>query len=82
MIIVGWQQGSRNLWYPQSAADTRAVGADIATVSNMIIVTQGADPASFYCAGHSLGSHVCGHAGNTARDKFGWKWGRITGMTE
>ena len=31
-----------------------------------------------YCSGHSLGSHVCGHAGQRAN--YWGSFGRITGL--
>ena len=34
----------------------------------------------FHCAGHSLGSQVCGYAGKYTQSEFGWKMDRITGL--
>lgn len=73
VVLVGWQSSSIQLWYPQSASDTRSVGTEIGLVAAKMIEA-GLDPSMLYCSGHSLGSHVCGHAGQ--RTKFG----RITGM--
>lgn len=74
VIVVGWDMGSRQIWYPQSASDTRAVGAEIALVADNLIRSGDSANSRLYCVGHSLGGHVCGHAG--ARTKFG----RITGL--
>ena len=73
VIVVGWDGGSQNIWYPQSASDTRSVGGKIGLVANNLINNGGASPERLYCAGHSLGSHICGHAGAVAH------FGRITG---
>jgi hypothetical protein len=73
-IIVGWEGGSQQIWYPQSASDTRTVGAEIGIVAANVIANGNSARSRLYCAGHSLGSHVCGHAG--MRTKFG----RITGL--
>jgi pancreatic lipase-related protein 1/phosphatidic acid-selective phospholipase A1 len=73
-IIVGWEGGSQQLWYPQSASDTRTVGAEIGLVAQNAMANAGTTTANLYCNGHSLGGHVCGHAGT-------WEhFGRITGM--
>jgi hypothetical protein len=77
MIIVGWSGGSRQIWYPQSASETRVVGTEIALTMQNLVDNYGASWDSFYCAGHSLGSHVCGHAGKRTR---GGTMARITGM--
>jgi len=74
VIIVGWQSSSQQLWYPQSASDTRSVGTEIGLVAANLIANGGSARSRLYCIGHSLGGHVCGHAGQ--RTKFG----RITGM--
>ena len=76
VIVVGWDMGSRQIWYPQSASDTRAVGAEIALVADNLIRSGDSANSRLYCVGHSLGGHVCGHAG--ARTKFG----RITGWNQ
>lgn len=74
VIITGWDGGSQTLWYPQSASNTRTVGSEIGMVANNVIAGAGSANARHYCVGHSLGSHVCGHAGQWT------KFGRITGM--
>lgn len=71
VIIVGWGGGADDPDYLQSASNTRTVGAAIALVVNNLINNTESDN---YCVGHSLGSHVCGQAGQ--RSKFS----RITGL--
>ena len=56
------------IWYPQSASNTRVVGAAIAAINQQL------SPAYSWCVGHSLGAHACGHAG-----KRGANFDRITG---
>lgn len=73
VIIVGWSGGSQQIWYPQSASDTRTVGTEIGLVAANLIANGFSDNSKMYCVGHSLGSHVCGHAGMTT------KFNRVTG---
>ena len=75
VIVVGWDGGSQNIWYPQSASDTRAVGAEIGLVAQNVIANAGAAKERMWCSGHSLGSHICGHAGAYSKS-----FGRITGV--
>ena len=72
-MIVGWGDGANELFYPKSASNTRAVGAELGMVMDNIKNNGGSASSRIYCTGHSLGSHLCGHAG---------RWtsiGRITG---
>ena len=62
-----------HFFYDQSASNTRSVGGEIALVSNNIISKGKSSRALMYCVGHSLGAHVCGHAGTQGQ------FGRITG---
>jgi len=73
-IIVGWEGSSQQIWYPQSASDTRTVGTEIGLVAANVIANGDSARSRLYCVGHSLGSHVCGHAGLKT------KFGRITGL--
>ncbi|KAK7116539.1 pancreatic lipase-related protein 2-like [Littorina saxatilis] len=78
VIAVDWKEGAKPPNYIRAAANTRVVGAHIAT----LIKTLGVDPANVHLIGHSLGAHVAGYAG----EKFGHssfsrtKIGRITGL--
>jgi hypothetical protein len=74
VVIVGWRKGSLNPLYPQSASDTRSVGTEVALTAALMQTRGGLSRADLYCVGHSLGAHVCGHAGMKT------KFGRITGM--
>jgi len=74
VIIVGWFRGALELWYPQAASNTRVVGREIGNVARNLVEKGGTKASNIWCVGHSLGSHVCGHAGSW------YKIGRITGM--
>merc|ERR1719323_283843 len=74
VIIVGWSGGSRHVWYPSSASNVRTVGAEIALVASNLLNIGGTTSDDLYCVGHSLGSHVCAHAG--MRSHFH----RVTGL--
>ena len=74
VVIVGWELGSQRLWYPQSVSDTRSIGAEIGMVAANIMARFKTNRSRLYCVGHSLGAHVCGHAGMKT------KFGRITGI--
>lgn len=74
VVIVGWGGGARHLWYPQSAANVRTVGAEIALVVNNLLDVGGTTSDKIYCVGHSLGAHTCGHAGMKSQIH------RITGL--
>jgi len=71
---VSWPVGSRNPDYEQSASNTRVVGDQIGIVIDILEEEKGLKRADCHCVGHSLGSHVCGHAGKYS------KIGRITGL--
>lgn len=73
MIITGWSGSAQQLWYPTSASSTRVVGAVIGRAAQLLVDRAGATGTDFWCIGHSLGAHACGHAGNNAH------FGRITG---
>ncbi|KAK7116823.1 pancreatic lipase-related protein 2-like [Littorina saxatilis] len=80
VIFVDWENGAKGPDYYRATANTRVVGAQVAT----LIKTLGVDPAIVHLIGHSLGAHVAGYAG----EKFGGtyyefddrKIGRITAM--
>lgn len=74
VIIVGWAKGAQKIDYRQAASNTRVAGKEIAFVAQHLVERGGADRAGLWCAGHSLGSHVCGHAGQN------YKLGRVTGL--
>ena len=63
VIIVGWEKGSGELFYPKSASNTRAIGVEVGFVMDNIKNNGGSAASRIQCVGHSLGSHACGHAG-------------------
>ena len=37
VIVTGWKGGSRQIWYPQSASDTKVTGTEVALmVKNLV----------------------------------------------
>jgi len=73
VILVTWRGAVAQLNLDLSASNTRPVGGEIALVSNNTISKGKSTRALMYCVGHSLGSHVCGQAGQQGQ------FGRITG---
>ena len=71
-MIVDWKDGA-SIPYLQATANTQLVGRQIALLVNKMI-SLGASAADFHLAGHSLGAHICGYAGNGIEGL-----GRITG---
>ena len=67
VIVVGWVNGSSERWYPNSAANTRAVGAEIAATVDRLKYETGASHKNMWCVGISLGAHTCGFAGMGTR---------------
>ena len=73
VIEVNWEKGAKFPNYFQAVANTRVVGAQIAT----LIKTLGVDVGRVHLIGHSLGAHVAGYAGEKFQSNG--KIGRITG---
>ncbi|XP_043240458.1 pancreatic lipase-related protein 2-like [Amphibalanus amphitrite] len=73
VVIVDWRDGA-SIPYLQATANTQLVGRQIALLVNKMI-SAGASAADFHLAGHSLGAHICGYAGNGIEGL-----GRITGL--
>jgi len=72
VIKVDWKSGANSVYYPNSAANTRTVGAEIAFIIQKLIRDHAyTEP---WCIGFSLGAHACGFAGNTIT------LSRITGL--
>jgi len=74
VIVVEWENGADEVWYPQSAANTRTTGAEIALIADRLKQERGVNPSLLWCVGFSLGGHTCGFAGKRTR------FGRITGL--
>ena len=66
VVVVDWSIGAGLLNYPQSAANTRTMGAYTALVYDNL-VRNGGSTTRMWCTGHSLGAHLCGHAGMKTR---------------
>jgi len=77
-VIVDWGGCAQNLNYNQAASDTRSVGRYISAVVQRLLQVAGSAPARMWTIGHSLGSHVSGHAGMSL--PANQRLGRATGM--
>jgi hypothetical protein len=75
VIIVGWGTGANRANYLLSASNTRVVGAEVRDIKD--ILQASSSSSLHYCAGHSLGGHTCGHAGQFRSDRG---FNRITGL--
>ena len=80
-MIVGWggRSGAGDLNYQKSASTTRTIGAHVGEVIENLITAGGASQENFHLVGHSLGSHVSGHAGRWITTTHARTLGRITG---
>lgn len=78
VIIADWGGCAQNLNYNQAASDTRSVGRYTAAVFERLLQVSGSASSRFWCCGHSLGSHVCGHTGMYMPSNR--PLGRATGM--
>ncbi|KAK3091087.1 hypothetical protein FSP39_017022 [Pinctada imbricata] len=74
VIIVDWGHGS-GFPYTQAVANTRIVGAEVASLVTFLSEHAGPNLTRFHLIGHSLGSHICGYAGERLNGL-----GRITGL--
>jgi len=78
VIVLDWGGCAQLANYNQAASNTRTVGAQTALVFQNLLRQSGSAASRMWCTGHSLGSHVCGHAG--MKMPTGSKLGRVTGM--
>ena len=76
MFLVGWKKGANSIYYPNSASNTRTVGAEISLSVNRLMDEAKLSRDKLWCVGFSLGAHVCGFAG------MGTKFERITGTVK
>ncbi|RWS26541.1 pancreatic lipase-related protein 2-like isoform X2, partial [Leptotrombidium deliense] len=81
VIIVDWSRGAHIINYQRAKANTRVVGAVIASLMYKLKTFHNTEYESTHLIGHSLGAHVCAYAGQylkklTNGKKFGW----ITGL--
>jgi hypothetical protein len=78
VVIVDWGPLAQILNYNQAASNTRTVGAYLASVYRNLLTRAGTAASRMWCTGHSLGSHVCGHAG--MHMPANQRLGRVTGL--
>jgi hypothetical protein len=78
VVIIDWGGGAQIINYNQAAMNTRSAGALTALVYQNLLRVGGSAAGRMWCAGHSLGSHLCGHAG--MKMPANQKLGRITGL--
>lgn len=74
VVIVDWSHGNLPP-YGQASANTRTVGAQIASIIKVLMTTYACSADSFHLIGHSLGAHTVGYAGERIPGL-----GRITGL--
>uniref|UniRef100_A0AAU7YU80 TGL n=1 Tax=Eriocheir sinensis TaxID=95602 RepID=A0AAU7YU80_ERISI len=74
VIRVDWGGGSLPM-YSSACANIRVVGLEMARLVNFLADNYGLDRGNVHLAGHSLGSHASGYAGEKIEGL-----GRITGM--
>jgi len=74
VFLVEWEEGADELYYPQSASNTRTAGAEVALLTDRLKQELDVSPSLLWCIGFSLGAHTCGYAGKKT------KFGHITGL--
>ncbi|CAH1779755.1 unnamed protein product, partial [Owenia fusiformis] len=75
VIIVDWTEGASDVYYPQSAMNTRVIGACTGHLVDTL-VNAGNTYGDFHCIGHSLGAQTCGFTGKSTNGRMA----RVTGM--
>jgi len=78
VVVLDWGTCAGVANYAQAASNTRTVGAYTALVFQNLLRQSGSAASRMWCTGHSLGSHVCGHAGMKMPSNS--RLGRVTGM--
>ena len=76
MITVDWKNGANDLYYPESAANTRVVAAIVGKLVALLRDEFLVDLKNVHLIGHSLGAHICGYIGTRVPGI-----GRITGTS-
>ena len=65
IITTNWHDGAVvgtfDLDYPKAAQNTRVVGDVMGALMNWLVESTDMTYEKIYCAGHSLGAHVCGN---------------------
>ena len=70
VIVVAWGNGAAFPHYINASSNIRVVGREISVLTlkmATIFYPSGTDQFKIHCIGHSLGSHICGHAGEASR---------------
>ncbi|XP_038860265.1 lipoprotein lipase-like [Salvelinus namaycush] len=75
VLVVDWLDRAQH-YYPNSAANTKLVGKDLARLINWLEMDLKYDLKNLHLLGYSLGAHVAGVAGNLTNNKVN----RITGL--
>lgn len=75
VIIIDWNELSKNIIYPWAAFSTRYVGKKTARLLDSIAKAYDIDGRSIHLTGHSLGAQVMAHTANF----FNYSLNRITG---
>jgi len=78
-VALDWHRGALRINYNKAAANTQVAGRALGHFFSQLHAA-GLSEDNFYCAGHSLGAHVCAFAGKWTREKFGFTINRITGL--
>jgi len=78
VVVVDWGVCAQLLNYLKAASNTRTVGAQNAQIFRSLLAVGGSAASRMWCAGHSLGAHVCGH--NGMHMPTGSPLGRCTGL--
>lgn len=84
VIVVDWSIGAKED-YPQSAGNTRLVGAMVGELIKFLISSVGGSPdlaERFYVVGASLGAQAAGYAGDYLKHNANITLGRITGISD
>jgi len=74
IILVCWKELADSIWYPNSASNTRTVGAETAFLINRMKDEVGLTTDQIWCIGYSLGSHGCAFTGQRTQ------MGRLTAL--
>ncbi|KAF6217362.1 hypothetical protein GE061_001716 [Apolygus lucorum] len=79
-IGIDWGDIAMNINYPYVAGMVRPVGHCVGKFLYFLITNTGLSLQNIHLVGHSLGAHVCGHAGKWLQTERGMKMDRITGV--
>ncbi|CAG7729816.1 unnamed protein product [Allacma fusca] len=80
VILVDWEDGASNLYYPTAVQSAKLVGSKVADVINNLVKAGIAQPNKVHLIGFSLGGHVVGFIGKSLYSKYNWKPKKITSI--